>query len=288
MKSKALLVFLAGLVVITASAMFRVQQTEIALKLRLGKVERTDYKPGLHFRVPFVDEIFKFDARIQTLDASPQQYLTSEKKNVIVDSFVKWRINRVENFYTAVGGSIPRTNDRLSVMVQKHLKDAFGKRPIQELVSGDRKKFMDELRTVVEGEAKTLGITIVDARIKRVDLPSKVSQSVYDRMGAERKQVAALFRAEGQEQARRIRAQADREQEVIVAEADRDGQKMRGDGDSQATLIFAEAFSQDKEFYTFFRSLDAYKNTFSTRSDIIMLKPDSEFFRYYKDPNPKQ
>jgi len=287
MKSKALLVFLVGIVIITTLSMFRVQQTEIALKLRLGKVERTDYTPGLHFRVPFVDEIFKFDARIQTLDASPQQYLTSEKKNVIVDSFVKWRINRVENFYTAVGGSIPRANDRLSVMVQKHLKDAFGKRPIRELVSGDRNKFMDELRDVVEGEAKTLGITIVDARIKRVDLPSKVSQSVYDRMAAERKQVAELFRAEGQEQARRIRAQADREQEVIIAEADRDGQKMRGDGDSQATQIFAEAFSQDKEFYTFFRSLDAYKNTFSNRSDIIMLKPDSKFFRYYKDSSPK-
>ena len=287
MKSKALLVFLVGIVIITTLSMFRVQQTEIALKLRLGKVERTDYTPGLHFRVPFVDEIFKFDARIQTLDASPQQYLTSEKKNVIVDSFVKWRINRVENFYTAVGGSIPRANDRLSVMVQKHLKDAFGKRPIRELVSGDRNKFMDELRDVVESEAKTLGITIVDARIKRVDLPSKVSQSVYDRMAAERKQVAELFRAEGQEQARRIRAQADREQEVIIAEADRDGQKMRGDGDSQATQIFAEAFSQDKEFYTFFRSLDAYKNTFSNRSDIIMLKPDSKFFRYYKDSSPK-
>jgi membrane protease subunit HflC len=287
MKSKALLVLLVGIVIITAAAMFRVQQTEIALKLRLGKVEKTDYTPGLHFRVPFVDEIFKFDARIQTLDSDPQQYLTSEKKNVIVDSFVKWRINRVENFYTAVGGSIPRANDRLSVMVQKHLKDAFGKRPIQELVSGDRSKFMGELRTVVESEAKTLGITIVDARIKRVDLPSKVSQSVYDRMGSERKQAASLFRAEGQEQARRIRAQADREQEVIVAEADRDGQKMRGDGDSQATQIFAEAFSQDKEFYTFFRSLDAYKNTFSNRSDIIMLKPDSKFFRYYKDSSPK-
>ncbi len=285
MKSKALLVLLIGIGVITVLSMFRVQQTELALKLRLGKVERTDYEPGLHFRWPFVDEIFKFDARIQTLDASPQQYLSSEKKNVIVDSFVKWLVNRVENFYTAVGGSITRTNDRLSVMVQKHLKDAFGKRPIHELVSGDRNKFMVELRKVVEGEAATLGITIVDARIKRVDLPSKVSQSVYDRMAAERKQVAELFRAEGQEQARRIRAQADREQEVIVAEADRDGQKMRGDGDSRATQIFAQAFNQNKNFYTFFRSLEAYKTTFSNRSDIILLKPDSKFFRFYKAPD---
>ncbi len=288
MKSKALLVFLIGLGLLTALSVFRVQQTEVALKLRLGKVERTDYKPGLHFRVPLVDEIYKFDARIQTLDADPQQYLTSEKKNVIVDSFVKWRVNRVENFYTAVGGSIQRANDRLSVVVQKHLKDAFGKRPIRELVSGDRNVFMDKLRETVEVEVAKLGITIVDARIKRVDLPGKVSQSVYDRMAAERKQVAELFRAKGQEQARQIRAQADREKEVILANADRDGQKTRGDGDSKATQIFADAFSQDKEFYAFFRSLDAYKNTFSTPSDVILLKPDSKFFRYFKSPGSQE
>ena len=285
MKSKALLVFLVGLAFVASLSVFRVQQTEVALKLRLGKVERTDYEPGLHFRWPLVDEIFKFDARIQTLDASPQQYLTSEKKNVIVDSFVKWRINRVENFYTSVGGSIQRANDRLSVMVQKRLKDAFGKRHITELVSGDRNKFMGEVRKEVESEAATLGITIIDARIKRVDLPGKVSQSVYDRMAAERKQVAELFRARGREQARQIRAQADREQEVIVATADRDGQKLRGDGDSHATQIFADAFSQDKEFYVFFRSLDAYKNTFRNPSDIILLKPDSKFFRFFKNPD---
>ncbi len=284
MKSKALMVFVLGLGILTVLSMFRVQQTEIALKLRLGKVERTDYEPGLHFRWPLVDEIYKFDARIQTLDASPQQYLTSEKKNVIVDSFVKWKINRVENFYTAVGGSITRANDRLSVMVQKHLKDAFGKRRIQELVSGDRNVFMTALRKIVEQEAKTLGITIVDARIKRVDLPGKVSQSVYDRMAAERKQVAELFRAKGREQARQIRAQADREQEVILANADRDGQKMRGDGDSQATQIFANAFSQDKDFYSYYRSLDAYKRTFRNPSDVILMKPDSKFFRFYKNP----
>jgi len=288
MKSKALMVVVIGLGIVLLLSMFRVQQTEVALKLRLGKVERTDYQPGLHFRWPLVDEIHKFDARIQTLDASPQQYLTSEKKNVIVDSFVKWRINRVENFYTAVGGSIQRANDRLSVMVQKHLKDAFGKRPIRELVSGDRSTFMGKLRETVEKEVAKLGITLVDARIKRVDLPGKVSQSVYDRMAAERKQVAALFRAKGQEQAQQIRAQADREKEVIVANADRDGQKMRGDGDSKATQIFADAFNQDKEFYVFSRSLDAYKNTFSNRSDVILLQPDSKFFRFYKAPDTQK
>lgn len=282
MGSKALIVVVVGLVILASLSVFRVQETETALKLQLGRVERSDYQPGLHFKLPLIEEVLKFDKRVQTLDSESEQYLTNEKKNVVVDSFVKWRISEPERFYTSVGGSTMRANDRLSVVVQKRLKDEIGKRTLQQVVSGERAEIMDTLRSSTRKQAEDLGIEIIDARIKRVDLPEKVSQSVYDRMAAERQQVAKLFRSEGEERARQIRAEAEREKEVILAEAERDGQKLRGDGDGKSTEIYAGAYGQDREFYSFYRSLEAYRSTFNQPSDVMLLDPDSQFFRYFK------
>ncbi len=282
MGNKALLVVVVGLVILGSLSVFRVQETETALKLQLGRVERSDYEPGLHFKLPLVEQVLKFDKRIQTLDSESEQYLTNEKKNVVVDSFVKWRISEPERFYTSVGGNTLRANDRLHVVVQKRLKDEIGKRTLQQVVSGERAEIMDTLRVSARKQAEDLGIEIIDARIKRVDLPEKVSQSVYDRMAAERQQVAKLFRSEGEERARQIRAEAEREKEVILAEAERDGQKLRGDGDGKSTEIYARAYTQDSEFYSFYRSLEAYRQTFNSPSDVMLVDPDSQFFKYFK------
>jgi membrane protease subunit HflC len=285
-KSKALLIAAVLLLVLGASAVFQIQETETAIKLQLGKVQRADYEPGLHLKFPFVEQVLKFDKRVQTLDSASELYLTNEKKNVVVDSFVKWRISDPERFYTSVGGSPSRTNDRLSVVVQKRLKDEIGKRTLQQVVSGERGVIMDSLQTSARGQAADLGIEIIDVRIKRVDLPEKVSQSVYDRMSAERGQVAKLFRSEGEERARQIRAEAEREREVILAEAERDAEKLRGEGDGKSTEIYAAAYGRDKEFYSFYRSLQAYRRTFSNGSDVLLLDPKSQFFRYFKNSTP--
>ena len=277
MGSKTLIVVLVGLAVLASMSIFRVQETETALKLQLGRVERADYEPGLQFKMPIIETVLKFDKRIQTLDSAPQLYLTNEKKNVLVDSFVKWRISSPERFYTSVGGSVQRANDRLSVVIQKRLKDEIGKRTLQQVVSGERGEIMDTLRLSARQESDGLGVEIIDARIKRVDLPDDVSQSVYDRMASERKQVAQLFRSEGEEQARKIRA-----------EAERDSLKIRGDGDARATDIYATAFGRDEDFYSFYRSLEAYRNTFNSAGDVLLLEPDSKFFRYFKSDDPAQ
>ncbi len=286
--NRAYIVGIIVLVVIGALSVFTVDQREVALKLRLGRIEQVGYEPGLHFKWPLVENVLKFDARIQNLDADPQLYLTVEKKNVIVDSFVKWRVEDVERFYTSTGGSVLRANERLSAVVVKQLRDAFGSRTIQQVVSGERAEIMNQLVLALKRQADELGVAIIDARMKRVDLPERVSQSVFDRMSAERKEVAKRFRSEGEERGRRIRADADREQEVILAEAERDAQKTRGDGDGRATEIFAKAFSQDAEFYSLYRSLNSYKNVFNDSSDVLLLEPNSHFFRYFKDAGRKR
>ena len=263
-------------------SIFRVDERERAINLQLGEVVRADYEPGLHFKMPLIQEILKFDKRIQNLDADPELYLTLEKKNLKVDSFVKWRIKDVVRFYTSTGGSPSRASNRLSAVIQKGLKDEFGKRTIQQVVSGERGEVMDNLRLSVQEQADELGIEIIDVRLKRIDLPEEVSASVYARMAAEREQVAKKFRSEGEEQGKRIRAEADREREVILAEAQRDAQKIKGDGDGRATEIYADAFSQDEEFYTLYRSLGAYRNTFNDPSDVLVMEPDSQFFKYFK------
>ena len=282
MNLKALLVLLAGLGVLAGLSVFTVDERQVAILLQFGKVERTDLKPGLHFKVPVVQNIMKFDARIQTLDSDPQNYLTFEKKNVIVDSFVKWRIADVRRFYTSAGGSILQANNRLGEVILKRLRDEFGKRSIQQVVSGQRAEIMDELRVAAKDQADELGLEIVDVRIKRVDLPEDVGQSVYNRMRAERLEVAKRFRSEGEEQARQLRATSNKDREVIIAEADREAQITRGAGDARATEIYAAAFGQDREFYKFYRSLNGYRTAFGSTSDILLLEPKSEFFDYFK------
>lgn len=284
MSGKVILVLLVVAAVIASMSVFTVDERERALNLQLGEVVRADYEPGLHFKMPLVQEIIKFDKRIQNLDSDPELYLTLEKKNVKVDSFVKWRIANVVEFYTSTGGSPSRASNRLSAVIQKSLKDEFGKRTIQQVVSGERGEIMDKLVLSAKNQADELGIDIIDVRIKRIDLPEEVSASVYARMAAEREQVAKKFRSEGEEQGKRIRAEADREREVIIAEAERDSQKIKGDGDGRATEVYANAFGQDEEFYSLYRSLGAYRNTFSNPSDVLLIEPNTQFFKYFKDP----
>ena len=279
--SKAYLIGLVILVVLASQSIFFVDQREKALKLQLGEIRRADYEPGLHFKIPLFQEVLKFDARVQNLDSDPEQYLTSEKKQVVVDSFVKWRVSDVERYFTSTGGNVQTANQRLSVMILKQLRDEFGKRTVTQVVSGERADIMSRMAASVKLQTDELGLEIVDVRIKRVDLPADVSSAVYNRMKAERQEVAKKFRSEGEERARLLRAEADRESEVILANAERDGQKMRGDGDAKATLTYAKAYGQDQEFYALYRSLGAYTNTFRSQSDVLLLEPDSQFFRYF-------
>lgn len=287
MSGKVILVLLVIAAIIASMSIFTVDERERAINLQLGEVVRADYKPGLHFKMPLIQEVLKFDKRIQNMDSDPQLYLTLEKKNLKVDSFVKWRINDVVRFYTSTGGSPTRASNRLAAVIQKGLKDEFGKRTIQEVVSGERTQIMDKLRDTASNQAEELGIDLIDVRLKRIDLPEEVSASVYARMAAEREQVAKKFRSEGEEQSKKIRAEADREREVILAEAQRDSQKIKGDGDGRATEIYASAFSQDSEFYSLYRSLGAYRNTFNNPSDVLLLEPSTQFFKYFKGADPK-
>ena len=283
MARSKLWVFVLGLmVVIGAFSVFTVEQWQKAILFQLGKVVSSDYEAGLQFKVPVIQNVEKFDARLQTLESEPELYLTSEKKNVLVDSFVLWRIKNVESFYTATGGSIARAGARLGEIVRKGLKDEFGKRTIQEVVSGKRADIMDILTVTANAQAEPFGIEIVDVRVKRIDLPTEVSTSVYQRMQAERQRVARDFRSRGEEEAKRIRARAEREREVILAEAERDAQRVRGEGDGQAAETYAKAYGEDAEFYAFYRSLGAYRASFDSPSDVILLGPDNDFFRYFK------
>jgi membrane protease subunit HflC len=281
-RSKLWMFVLALLVVISAFSLFTVEQWQRAIVFQLGAVVRSDYLPGLQFKLPIVQNMEKFDARLQTLESEPELYLTSEKKNVLVDSFVLWRIKNVESFYTATGGSIARAGARLGEIVRKGLKDEFGKRTIQEVVSGKRSDIMDILAITANTQAEPFGIEIVDVRVKRIDLPTEVSSSVYQRMQAERQRVARDFRSRGEEEAKRIRARAEKEREFILADAERDAQRIRGEGDGLAADTYAKAYGQDAEFYAFYRSLGAYRASFDSPSDVILLGPDNDFFRYFK------
>lgn len=283
MNRKALVVLLGGLLVLASFSVFVVDEREKAMLLQFGEIKRSDYEPGIYFKLPFFQNVLKFDARIQNLDSDPQLYLTSEKKNVRVDSFVKWRVDDVETYFNTTGGDVRRANDRLADLIQKRVKDEFGRRTVNQVVSGERAEIMDILTEQAQIQSKGLGIDIDDVRIKRVDLLEDISTSVYQRMAAERKEVAKQFRSRGEEAARSIRARADKERVVIIAEAERDGQRLRGSGDGRAAEIYAEAFSRDAEFYSLYRSLGAYRQSFSDAGDVLLLEPDSEFFQYFKD-----
>jgi membrane protease subunit HflC len=266
---------------IVYASTFVVSQWETALKLRLGEIVETDYQPGLHFMVPVLNSVMKFDRRIQTLDSVPERFLTIEQKDVIVDSYTKWRIADVAQYFRSTGGNAAKTGRLLQERINTSLRDEFGKRTIQEVVSGERAEIMDLLTKKVDLQANELGVEIVDIRVKRIDLPPEVSESVYDRMRAERERVAKDLRAQGAEIAEKIRANADRQRTVTLAKAYKTSEEMRGEGDAGAAEIYANAFSQNSEFYSFYRSLSAYRSVFEQGSDMMVLQPDSEFFRYF-------
>ena len=278
---------IVGLLVVAATllyfSVFTVHETERALKFRLGEVVRADYEPGLHFKLPFVNNVRKFDGRVQTLDAEPERYLTGEQKNLIVDTFVKWRIDSVREFYTTVRGSVEEANQRLSVRVRDRLRSEFGRRQVDDVIAGDRALIMDILQEELRDFATGIGIEVVDVRIKRVDLPPAVSESVFARMRADRERVARNIRAQGEEQAETLRAEADRQVTVLVAEAERDAETIRGEGEARAAQIYADAFEQDREFFRFTRSLRAYQRAFDGDDDIMVLSPRSDFFRYFEE-----
>lgn len=261
---------------------FIVTEWQKAVMFRLGEVVRADFDPGLHFMIPILNNVKKFDARILTLDLEASRFLTVEKKNVIVDSFVKWRIDDVTRFYTAVLGDELQARQRLGQIINNGMRDEFSSRTINEVVSGERAQIMADLTGNANIQAQAIGIEIVDVRVKRIDLPEEVSDSVYRRMRAERERVAKDFRSRGFEAAERIRADADRQRQVILAEAYRDAEAIRGEGDAKAAQIYANAFERDREFYTLYRSLNAYRRTFQDKEDLLVLEPDSEFFEYFK------
>jgi modulator of FtsH protease HflC len=276
------LLVIAGLVAVGISlSAFTVKQWELAIKLRLGEIVDADYKPGLHWMIPFINNVKRFDGRIQTLDARPQRFLTVEKKDVIVDSFVKWRIANVGQYFRSTGGNAGRTASLLAERINTSLRDEFGKRTIVEVVSGERSEIMALLTKDADEKANELGVEVIDVRIKRIDLPSEVSGSVYERMRAERERVARDLRAQGDEAAEKIQAEADRQRTVTLANAFRDAEKLRGEGDAKAASIYAKAYETNSEFYAFYRSLAAYRSVFDTSGNMMVLKPDSEFFEYF-------
>ncbi len=276
-----------ALLVLWASV-FTVDQRQDAIVFKFGEIIGSNFKPGLHFKMPFITNVRKFDRRIQTIDQRPERFLTLEKKDLIVDSYVKWRIADVVQYYKTTQGDETQAGRLLYQNINNGLRDEFGKRTVQEVISGDRTEIMGIVTARASAKAKKLGIKVVDVRIKKIDLPERVTESVYRRMRAERERVAKEFRSKGAEAAERIRADADRQARVIRASASRDSEITRGQGDARATEIYAQAYNHDQSFYKFYRSLNAYKNTFSKPSDIILLSPNSAFFRYFNDPSGKK
>ncbi|MFJ5445326.1 protease modulator HflC [Methylobacillus methanolivorans] len=278
-----LLGLIAALLLLSLSA-FSVDQREYALVFRLGEIVSVKKEPGLYFKVPLVDNVRYFDKRILTLNwVEPDRFLTSEKKNVLVDSFIKWRIVDPAKYYVSVKGDELQAERRLSQTVNDGLRAEFGKRTIHEVVSGERSKIMEILRQRADRDSRQMGIQVLDVRLRRVDLPQEVSESVYQRMEAERKRVANELRSKGAGEAEKIRADADKQREVIIAEAFSEAQKTKGEGDAKAAEIYSQAYSKNPEFYAFYRSLDAYRNSFKSKSDVMVLDPSSDFFKYMRN-----
>ena len=271
---------IAGVLVFFSA--YYVDERERAIVFKFGEIVKSDIGPGLHWKVPFINNVQYFDARVQTMDADPELYLTVEKKNLVVDSFVKWKIKDVHQYYTRLQGLKSNARSRLSQQVNDSLRQEFGKRTVQEVISGDRALIMEVVRNVMEEEAINLGINVIDVRLKRVDLDPAISERVYQRMNAERERVAKELRAEGEEEAEKIRADADRQREILLANANRDAEKLRGEGDAIATETYARAFGRDAEFYNLYRSLSAYKSSFNSKQDLMIVDPSSEFFKYFK------
>ena len=268
-------------VIIISQSIFVVSEIERAVKLRFGEIVQFDLEPGLHFKWPIVNSVRYFDSRILTLDAQPQRYLTSEKKALMVDSFIKWRIKDVAKYFTTTGGDEERAKRLLSQRVDTGLRNEFGIRTVKEVVSGERDQLMNSLTSMLDKIAQEeLGVEVIDLRVKRIDLPLEVSDSVYNRMRTERQRLARELRAQGNEVAEKIRATADKDKTIILADAYREAEETRGNGDAKATATYAEAYSKDPEFYDFTRSLKAYQATFQSKGDILLIDPDSDFFKY--------
>ena len=285
---RALGPLIAALIVIALvirGALFTVDQRQNAIVFQLGQVKEVITKPGLNFKWPMIQDVNYFDMRILSYDdVEPLRFITSEKKPVLVDSYVKWRIVDVRQYYVSVLGDEFRASTRLRQTISNLLQAEFGRRTVHDVVSGARDEIMADVRAKADQDLRRIGVEIVDVRLKRVDLPQEVSESVYGRMQAERKRIANEQRSLGAAESERIRADADRQREVILAEAYRDAQKIKGEGDAKATEIYSKAFSQNPEFYAFYRSLEAYRSTFRGKNDLLLLQPDSDFFRFFKDP----
>ena len=270
--------------VLASMTLFTVDQRQFAVVFQLGEVKEVIDKPGLNFKWPMIQNVRFFDRRILTMDTpEPERFITAEKKNVLVDHFVKWRIIDPKLYYVSVAGDEARARIRLLQTVNSGLREEFGRRTVHDVVSGARDQIMEDMRTRADEDARKIGVQILDVRLKRVDLPLEVSESVYRRMEAERKRVANELRSEGGAIAEKIRADADRQREVIIAEAYRDAQQSKGAGDAKATSIYGEAYGRNPEFYSFYRSLEAYRQTFASKNDLLVVDPSSEFFRFMKD-----
>ncbi|MFK0313339.1 protease modulator HflC [Pseudomonas sp. NPDC090233] len=289
MSNRSLIALIAVVVlaIVGWNSFYIVAQTERAVMLRFGKVVQADVQPGLHMKIPYVNQVRKFDARLMTLDAPTQRFLTLEKKAVMVDAYAKWRVKDAERFYTATSGMKQIADERLSRRLESGLRDQFGKRTLHEVVSGERDALMADITASLNRmAAKELGIEVVDVRVKAIDLPKEVNRSVFDRMSTEREREAREHRAKGNELAEGIRADADRQRRVLLAEAYREAEETRGDGDAQSASIYAKAYNQDADFYAFYRSLQAYRESFSSKSDVLVLDPKNEFFRYLDKSKP--
>ncbi|HAW23017.1 MAG: protease modulator HflC [Gammaproteobacteria bacterium] len=283
MSNKSLTALIVGVVlaIVAWNSFYIVSQTERAVLLRFGRIVESDVKPGLHLKIPYVNSVRKFDARLMTLDTTTSRFLTLEKKALMVDSYAKWRVDDAERFYTATSGVKQIADERLARRLEAALRDQFGKRTLHESVSGQRDELMSLVTNSLNRAAQQeLGIEVVDVRVKGIDLPREVNRSVFERMSSEREREAREHRAKGKELAEGIRADADRQRRVLLAEAFREAEELRGDGDAQAAAIYAAAYGQDREFYSFHRSLQAYRESFANKEDVLVLDPKSDFFRY--------
>tara|TARA_B100000989_G_scaffold295934_1_gene278058 strand:- start:700 stop:1572 length:873 start_codon:yes stop_codon:yes gene_type:complete len=287
-RQMSILVGLVVLVAIVSNALYVVNERERAVLLKFGEVVATDIQPGLHFKIPIVNDVRRFESRLITLDSSPQRYLTAEKKALIVDSFVKWQVADAGKYYTATGGDEFSANSLLASRVDNGLRNKFGERTVYEVVSGERDALMAEITEELDGIAlNELGIHVLDVRVKGIDLPPEVSNAVYTRMSTEREREARDHRSRGRELAEGIEADADRQKTVIEANAYREAEQIRGEGDAIAAEVYANAFNQDQEFYAFYRSISAYKSSFAGKEDLLVIDPESDFFRYLKNPTGK-
>lgn len=281
----AIVMGLVVLALVLAMSLYTVDQRKAAIKFQLGEVVSVITEPGLYFMVPVLQNVRMYDTRIQTLDArDAERFLTSENKNVLVDSFVKWKVIDVRQFYVSVRGDPIAAEARISQTVNDALRAEFAKRTVHEVVSGQRESIMNTVADKVDKDVKGIGVEVVDVRLKRVDLVPEISSDVYRRMESERKRVANELRATGQAEGEKIKAEADRQRQVIVAEAYRDAQRVKGEGDAQASRIYAEAFGKNAEFYSFYRSMEAYRQSLRSKGDVMILEPSSDFFKYLKNP----